>query len=81
MRLNINIDDDLIQRVDDFAKENFINRTSAICILLSNALRSNDIQSSIIKMGQMQDMLNELQLDELQKENSSILEDSFESEE
>lgn len=81
MRLNINIDDDLIKRVDDFAKENFINRTSAICILLSNALRSNDIQSSIIKMGQMQDMLNELQLDELQKENSSILEDSFESEE
>lgn len=76
MRLNINIDDDLIKRVDDFAKENFINRTSAICILLSNALRSNDIQSSIIKMGQMQDMLNELQ-----KEDSSILEDSSDSEE
>ncbi len=70
MRLNINVDDDLIKRVDAYAKENFINRTSAICILLSNSLRSNDIQSSFIKMGQMQDMLNELQ-----KENSSVLED------
>lgn len=70
MRLNINVDDDLIKRVDTYAKENFINRTSAICILLSNSLRSNDIQSSFIKMGQMQDMLNELQ-----KENSSVLED------
>lgn len=70
MRLNINVDYDLIKRVDAYAKENFINRTSAICILLSNSLRSNDIQSSFIKMGQMQDMLNELQ-----KENSSVLED------
>jgi metal-responsive CopG/Arc/MetJ family transcriptional regulator len=50
MRLTINVDDELINKVDVFASEKYINRTSAICVLLSNALQSNDISKSFASL-------------------------------
>jgi metal-responsive CopG/Arc/MetJ family transcriptional regulator len=46
MRININVDDELLAKIDDYAGEKYINRTSAICVLLSNALQANDINKS-----------------------------------
>lgn len=49
MKLTLNIDDLLIEKVDKYAEENYINRTSAICVLLSSALKSNDITNKLAK--------------------------------
>ena len=46
-RININIPQDLLDRIDKYAAEKYINRTAAICVLLSNALQGNDINKSL----------------------------------
>lgn len=38
MRININIDDELLLKIDEYASRHFVNRTSAICMLISNSL-------------------------------------------
>lgn len=50
MRLNINIDDGLIKKVDEYAADKYINRTAAICVLLSNALQGNDINNGLASL-------------------------------
>lgn len=41
-RINISISPDLLERIDAYAKSVHVNRTSAICVLLSQALSQND---------------------------------------
>lgn len=50
MRLNINVPQDLIDRVDEYADNLSINRTSAVCVLLSQAL---DGQKVVSDLGQL----------------------------
>lgn len=58
MRVNFNIDDELLKKIDDYANEKYINRTAAICVLLSTALQANDVQKAVVKMGNIQDILD-----------------------
>lgn len=58
MRLTMNISDDLIRRVDMYADSNYINRTSAISVLLARALQIDDVNQSIIKFGSMLDKVD-----------------------
>jgi metal-responsive CopG/Arc/MetJ family transcriptional regulator len=60
MRVNINIDDELLSKIDDYAKDKYINRTSAICVLLSNALQGNDINKGLASLKDYRDMLVQL---------------------
>ena len=54
-RVNVNMPTDLLVQLDDYADKMNINRTSAICVLLSQALGSqkamNDI-SELLKLYQ-----------------------------
>ena len=40
-RLNINIPINLMKEIEAYAKDKNINKTSAICILLSNSLKND----------------------------------------
>lgn len=57
MRINLNIDDELLAKIDEYAAEKYINRTAAICVLISDALQNNEVQKSVIKIGSMKDLL------------------------
>lgn len=59
MRLNIKVDDELIKKVDEYAADKYINRTAAICVLLSNALQGNDINKSLAALKDLKDMCND----------------------
>lgn len=59
MRLNIKVDDELIKKVDEYAADKYINRTAAICVLLSNALQGNDINKSLAALKDFKDMCND----------------------
>ena len=41
-RLNINIPIPLLERVEEYAEKHYINKTSAICVLLATALELSD---------------------------------------
>lgn len=51
-RVNVNLPNDLIDQVDSYAARMNINRTSAICVLLSQALKQEEVIS------RFPDMLN-----------------------
>lgn len=59
MRLNINVPQDLIDRVDEYADNLSINRTSAVCVLLSQALDGQKAMKS------MDELLSLIKNDEL----------------
>ena len=40
--MRINIDDELLLKIDEYASRHFVNRTSAICMLISNSLIADD---------------------------------------
>lgn len=41
-RLNINVPSPLLERVEEYADKHYINKTSAICVLLSTALELSE---------------------------------------
>lgn len=47
MRLNINVAQDLIDKVDEYARSMNINRTSAVAVLLSTALNSQKAMNDL----------------------------------
>lgn len=49
-RVNVNLPNDLINQVDDYADKMNINRTSAICVLLSQALKQEEVMSKLPDM-------------------------------
>ena len=53
MRLNINVSQELIDRVDEYAERMCINRTSAIAVLLSTALDNQKVISSLEELIQI----------------------------
>jgi metal-responsive CopG/Arc/MetJ family transcriptional regulator len=60
MKLTLNLDDELVAKVDVYAREKYINRTSAICVLLANALQGNDISKSFACMSDINNKLDEI---------------------
>lgn len=60
MRVNLNIDDELLKKIDDYASEKYVNRTAAISVLLSTALQANDVQKAVVKMGDIRDFFDSL---------------------
>lgn len=63
MKLTVNVADELVGRVDQYAKDNYINRTSAIAVLLARALQVNDVNESVIAMKGMCDTIKQLSTD------------------
>lgn len=57
MRLNLNLDDELVKKIDAYAANNYINRTSAISVLLSKSLQQEDIQKAHVSIGRMADIM------------------------
>ena len=47
MRLNINVAQDLIDKVDEYARSMNINRTSAVAVLLSTALNNQKAMNDL----------------------------------
>lgn len=47
-KITINIDKDLIKKLDEYAKRHYIDRTSAICVLLSDALDEEEPYLSVV---------------------------------
>lgn len=60
MRLTVNVADELMERVDKYAEANYINRTSAIAVLLTRALQANDVNEGLIAMRDMVDVFKKL---------------------
>lgn len=60
-RVNFNLNNDLITKVDDFAAENGINRTAAFSVIISTYFRQDDAIKTIqdamtlVKQGQVQE--------------------------
>lgn len=46
-KINLNVSNDLLSRIDKYAELNSINRTSAICVLCSNSLEHSAAVSSM----------------------------------
>lgn len=55
-RVNVNLPNDLIDQVDGYATRMNINRTSAICVLLSQALKQEE---AISRFPDMLDLLKD----------------------
>ena len=47
VRLNINVAKELMDKVDDYAEKMAINRTSAVAVLLSNALTTQQTMNDL----------------------------------
>lgn len=59
MRINVNVDDELLARIDGFARDKYINRSAAICVLLSNALQGNDINKGLAALKDFKDLIDD----------------------
>lgn len=59
MRLNIVVNDELVKKIDAYAADKYINRTSAICVLLSNALQGNDINKGLAALKDFKDLIDD----------------------
>lgn len=61
MRINFNMSDELLRRVDEYAKEMSLNRSAALSVLVTSAL--NDIEDKRT----LRDGISMLQDEEMQK--------------
>lgn len=50
VRLNINVAKELMDKVDDYAEKMAINRTSAVAVLLSNALNTQQTMNDLSEL-------------------------------
>lgn len=57
-RLNFNMDVDLVAKVDAFADEMHINRSSAISLMCSQFLDSRQLMSDLNKMMKAAEVMN-----------------------
>lgn len=49
-RVNMNFPDELLERVDAFAKKNYMNRTAVILFCCNQFLQANEMQSLFLDM-------------------------------
>ncbi len=50
IRVTCNLSSDLVQKIEDYAEQNGINRTSAVSVLLSQALQGQQAMSDLNKL-------------------------------
>lgn len=50
MRVNMNLNDELLERIDNYAKLNYMNRSSVVSFACNQFLMANEMQSLIIDM-------------------------------
>lgn len=48
-RINMNLSDELLAKVDNFAAENCVNRSAAINVIISTYFRQNDAMEAMTK--------------------------------
>lgn len=53
MRLTMNLDDELVSHVEEYALKMHINRTAAISVLLSQALSANAGIDALVSLNSM----------------------------
>lgn len=49
VKVSFNIDEELIRKVDKFAEGKYINRSSALCVLLSSALKNDNLSDMLFE--------------------------------
>ena len=49
IRVNLNLPKQLVEKVDNYAKEMGLNKTSSYIVLLNQALTQNDMQKNLRK--------------------------------
>lgn len=47
VKINISLDDELLQRVDNYAEENYLNRSSLISLAATQFLNSADVTKAV----------------------------------
>lgn len=60
-RINMNLSDELLAKVDDYAAANCVNRTAAINVIISTFFRQNEAMEAmqtLAKAVNLQDMSN-----------------------
>lgn len=50
MRVNMTLNDELLQRIDSYAKANYMNRSSVVSFACNQFLMANELQSLLIDM-------------------------------
>lgn len=50
-RVQISINDDLLEKIDTYADSNFMSRSSLICMCMSQFLASKDLGDALRSMG------------------------------
>ena len=55
-RVNFNINNDVLKKVDDFASENGINRTSAFAVIVSTYFRQEEAIKAINNASKFADL-------------------------
>lgn len=66
MRVNINMDEELVKKVDEVAKKMYVSRSSYIAFAVSQKIQSDE---AFANMPKMIDVLNEAVLLEKSKKN------------
>lgn len=57
MKVQLSIDDDLMNKADEYAKKNYLTRSGLVSMVLSQFLEYKDISSTL---GSMLDIMNDL---------------------
>lgn len=50
MKIQMSLNDDLVKRVDKFAKENYLSRSAVVSISLNQYLNANEMTTAIREM-------------------------------
>lgn len=50
MKVNITLDEELIRRIEDYAEENYLNRSSLISLATTQFLNSSDVVKAVKDM-------------------------------
>ena len=64
VRLNINVPSSLMQRLDDYADSMNINRTSAVAVLLTQALDNQKALNSLNSLSELIKVVDEQKISE-----------------
>lgn len=73
MRVNMTLNNELLERIDNYAKSNYMNRSSVVSFACNQFLISNELQSLLVDMKRAlqtianKDTITDEQLKELEK--------------
>ena len=50
IKVNVSLDDNLVRRMDEYAENNYLKRSSLVSLALTQFLNANDVVNAIIEM-------------------------------